>query len=489
MKSSRRTSWSKSASLAMLIALAGVLLRLYRLDAQSFWGDEALSSLIAASTTSEIWNNAFGSANPEGYYLLLHFWSSLVGRTDFALRYLSVLLGVLSIVLTYQLGRNVRSKRLGLWAAGIAMVTPYHVFYSQETRMYTLLYSLTCVMVLAYIWLWRRHGKPYWWIIYVVAAMAGLWTHFFAGLVVGTLAIHFVLVRLWSRFETDVPPPGWSGFLVANTAVVFALVLYIPHFFQRFLIVKAWRPLPTLANLLGLPLAFTASQFLSGTWKMIAFGSLTFLLIIVGLQVARALWQGPPASEWLLLLGLLALLPVIASFTISQVWKPVFSARVLIIVVPAFYLLLAWSAVHTREHRFNQLVLALLLPQMALGLHNWFFDASYAKPPVREAVRLVQEHGLPNVPVLHAIAESYMVFEHYAPNMDNCLLTDSTQPRVAKRIDPAAVSVQRFWFVVLPTYSYEPQLALRDGFDARFDRHQEWNIGGVQLYRYVSDEF
>jgi len=488
MKSMRRTAWSTSDWLLVVITLAGAFLRFYRLDAQSFWGDEALSSLIAASSVSDIWSNAFGSANPEGYYMLLHFWMSLAGETDLALRCLSALLGVLSIVLMYQLGKSFRSKRLGLWAAGITTVTPYHVFYSQETRMYMLLYCLTCITVLAYTRWWQGYGRHHWWIVYFLAAVAGLWTHFFAGFVVAALAIHFFLVRLWPRFATTASPPSWSGFAVTHGAIASAFLLYVTHFAQRLLIVKAWRPLPSLSDLTGLPLTFTTSQFLGGAWQTIALGCVTFLVIVVGLQAARALWRGSPASEWLLLLGLLLVTPVMASFTVSQIWKPVFTARVLIIVVPALYLLVAWSAAHTRERHFNQLILALLLPQMMLGLHNWFFDPSFAKPLIRDAVRLVQDLEPTDAPVLHAIAESYMVFEHYAPSVENCLLSDPVQPRVGKRIDPADVSYQRFWFVILPTYAHESQLALLDDLDSRFERRQERSVGGVQLYLYVSDE-
>ncbi len=486
MSPKHRSNWSRPAKILILLTLTSALIRFYRLDAQSFWGDEALSALIAASNLSEIWNNVFGSTHPEGYYILLHFWIRVAGRSDFALRYLSAWWGVLSIVLTYQLGRNIRSRRLGLWAAGITTVTPYHVFYSQETRMYMLLYSLTCIIMLAYIQLWRDRKKYYWWIIYVVASMAGLWTHFFAGFVLCALAIHFLVLRLWSGFEIDVSCLGWYGFIIANGAIGVAFILYIPHFIPRLQIVRGWRSSPSLSDLVGLPLTFTVSNFSSGTWQMVTLGSVTFLLIVVGLQVARALRYGFPASKSLLLLSLLLLVPVTVSFIISHVWKPIFAARVLTIVVPALYLLIAWSALHTRERRFNQIILALLLPQMLFGLHNWFFNPAYSKPPIRDAARLVRDSELAKEPVFHAIAESYMVFEHYASSIDNCLLTDPAQPRVGKRIDPEDISNRRFWFVFLPTYAYESQIELRDSLDARFGRQQEWNVGGIKLYHYVS---
>jgi 4-amino-4-deoxy-L-arabinose transferase-like glycosyltransferase len=498
------SSWSRSAWILLLIVLVGAVLRLYRLDAQSFWGDEAFSALIAASSSAQVLGNAFASVHPPGYYFLLYLWRSVAGGTDLALRYPSTLLGVLGIVLTYQLGRNIRSKHLGLWAAGITTLAPYHVFYSQEARMYSLLYCLACVIMLAYIRLWRGGGLG-WWTAFVLASAAGLWTHFFAGFVIAVVGGHFCLLRLWRtdsgrpppwRISTGKASPGWCGFFIANAVIALTFGLYLPRFVGQTQIVdtETWRVPPSLGELVGLPLALAISQFLSGVWQMVAFGCVTFLVIIVGLQVARALWQRAPASDWLLLLALLFLVPVATSFVVSQFWKLIFLARVLIVVVPAFYLLIAWGAAHTRERRFNQLVLLLLLPQVILGLYHWFFVPSYAKPPVRDAAHLVRESELADAPVIHAVATSYKIFAHYAPDLDNRLLSGSPmslQPdEVYERmggevINPAAIPGDCFWFVVFPIHSHEFQFAMRDDFDVRFQRQQEWDVSGIQIIYYV----
>lgn len=490
-----RPSWSRSAWTLLLIVLVGAILRLYRLDAQSFWGDEAFSSIIAASSSIEVLSNAFGSVHPPGYYFLLHLWRSVAGGTDLALRYPSALLGVLGIVLVYQLGRNIRSQCLGLWAAGITALAPYHVFYSQEARMYTLLHCLTCVMMLAYIRLWR--GKePGWWIVFVLASIAGLWTHFFSGFVIAVLGGHYCLLRLWPRVSVKRTPPGWPGFFIANGIIALTFGLYWPRFLGQAQTVDAeiWRVPPSLGELIAFPLALTISQFLSAAWQMAAFGCVMFLVIIIGLQCVRALWQQAPAAEWLLLLALLFLIPVTTAYVVSQFWKLIFVARVLIIVAPAFYLLLAWSAAHTRERRFNQLILVLLLLQATLGLYNWFFVPSFSKPPVRDAAYLVQESEFADAPVLHASATSYKIFNHYAPDLDNRLLAgsplslqpDEVYERMGGRlVAPAAVADDRFWLVGFPIHSHEFQFATRDDFDARFERQGEWNISGILVYYYA----
>ena len=493
----RGSSWSRSNWILSLIVLVGAAIRLYRLGAQSLWGDEALSALIAASSSVEVLNNIFASVHPPGYYFLLHLWRCVAGGTDLALRFPSAWLGVLGIPLTYQLGRSIRSERLGLWAAGITALAPFHVFYSQEVRMYTLLHCITCTLMLIYVQLWCRE-RPGWWGLFILVSVFGLWTHFFIGLVIAVLGGHFCLLRLtsWPVASIERDPPSWLGFFTANGVIALTLGLYWPRFLGRAQMVDSeiWRTPPPLSEVVGLPVALTVSQFLSGAWQMAALGCVLFLLIIVGLQAARAVWRSAPAANWLLLLVLLFLAPVMISFVVSQFWKSIFVARVLIIVVPALYLLIAWSVVHTHERRFNRFLVILLLLQMTLGLYHWFFDPTFAKPPVREVAYRLQSSELTDAPMIHAIATSYRIFNHYTPDLDHRLLADTPMAlrpnEVFGRmgggvIEPADAPADGFWFVVFPIHSHEFQFARRDDFDARFNQRREWNVGGIQMYYYV----
>jgi hypothetical protein len=63
---------SRATVLALVIMALGFGLRLNRLDAQSFWYDEAYSATVASGTPAQIFLNYFHDVHPPGYYLILH---------------------------------------------------------------------------------------------------------------------------------------------------------------------------------------------------------------------------------------------------------------------------------------------------------------------------------------------------------------------------------------------------------------------------------
>src|SRR5436190_24137920 len=91
-------------TLVALLLLATAT-RLYHLQSQSIWFDEGWSAYGAAQPT--LWD-AFQSdaTNPPLYYGLLNISARFTGDSEFALRWFSLVVGLLTIPLAYQLGRT-----------------------------------------------------------------------------------------------------------------------------------------------------------------------------------------------------------------------------------------------------------------------------------------------------------------------------------------------------------------------------------------------
>ncbi len=165
--------------LLILIILLAFGLRVFHLDTQSIWYDEGLSIYLAQQPPAQAIALSATTDHPPLHTLLLGGWMSLAGTSDFAVRYLSAFFGVLMVALTFALGRKV-DERVGLIAAGLMALSPFAVYYSQETRGYTLLTSLVLIATLAFIRLVRGDHRRRTWAIYVASLSAALYTHYFA---------------------------------------------------------------------------------------------------------------------------------------------------------------------------------------------------------------------------------------------------------------------------------------------------------------------
>jgi len=126
-------------ALALAVILLAAGLRLHRLDAQSLWNDEGASVAMTRRAPAEIVTNSAADIHPPGYYLLLAGWTALAGRSEFALRALSALAGVLSVALVIALGRRLFDRPAGLIAGAILAAHTFAIYYAQEARMYALL--------------------------------------------------------------------------------------------------------------------------------------------------------------------------------------------------------------------------------------------------------------------------------------------------------------------------------------------------------------
>lgn len=122
-----------------LILTAALLLRLINLN-QSLWLDEAINTVY--SQKYNFWDfltvYSLGDFHPPLYFGILWIWTHLFGTSEIIVRIPSVIFGILTVWLTYLIGKKLFSEKAALVAAAILAFNPLHVYYSQEARMYSL---------------------------------------------------------------------------------------------------------------------------------------------------------------------------------------------------------------------------------------------------------------------------------------------------------------------------------------------------------------
>jgi hypothetical protein len=183
------------------------------------YGPLSPAEIFNRIATEDIWHVPL-------YYLLIGGWGSLVGWSHVALRALSLLFGLLSIAMAYRLGRDLHSPLAGLGAAVAVGASAYYLYYFHELRGYTLNVLLSEIVIWSY-WRASRTYSRFALAMFFLSALAILYTHYLAALVLAALGLYHLLIapkdRMW-----------WQ---ITGTAVL-AGMLFLPWLGVT---LRAWR--------------------------------------------------------------------------------------------------------------------------------------------------------------------------------------------------------------------------------------------------------
>jgi len=351
------------------ILLLAAALRLYRLEAQSFWNDEGNSARAAERSVPLILEAAQGDIHPPAYYLLLHVWRGLVGESEFALRAFSAFCGVLTVALTYALGRRLLGAPTALGAAFFAALSPLGVYYAQEARMYALLGLLSAASTYFLVRIVPvRRGSPVAYrlslIAYWLSAGAGLYTHYAFPFV---LAVHNLLFVSWWLVRQR---GRWRALLEWAATQAAVLLAFLPWLPTALRAVTGWPSagggyelLPALLTILRTLTAGITLDPSKAGWALSLFGAMLLL----------ALW--PRRTDLPAVAALLTwLLLPIALILAFDLYKPAY-LKFLLVVLPPFQLLVAHGA-----HRLS--LIAYRLSPVADGV----LHMAYRLAPVADRV-------------------------------------------------------------------------------------------------------
>jgi len=468
-----------SARTLSAVALLGLVLlsftlRIYRLDGQSLWGDEGWSVYFAGQpSVASVLRNAHDAGDvPPGYYLTLHAWIQAAGQSEFALRYITLFCGVLAVPALLVLGRRLGGMGTGVIAALLLALSPFHVYYSQDARMYaqTLFFTL-----LSTYFFWRlftentRKASRPWqmWAGYVTSSTLAVYSHLFAGYIILAQALLWLGDLLWRRRA------AWRTALhcLSAQAVTFAL----PSLAE----IYVWDRVPALseeAGRVGIPLLVILrhclSVFSAGVpiitsapeevaWPVLA----PFLLLLV----LALLW--PWKRRILVFMVTCLSVPILVTFLISFPPLPGW-IRYFIAASPFYYLLLARGA-HglsslalpgslTVRRRVGQagLIALLVVPlnfAQVRSLYRYYTDSLYWRWDYRAQMATMAEAVEAGAVIVYNGRDASLILKYYLPDDTSYLVVPSVcnenenenenEERIRDEIAAIAAGYEQIWLV------------------------------------------
>lgn len=387
-------SWTLVDLMVLLfVCLLAVALRCFELERPGIWFDESSSCRWIEFPLSELFQRTAADCHPPFYWILLKGWSVLFGNSIGVLRSMSSLFGVATVLAAYALVHDLPllaesnrhwSVSSFRFAAGLAAVliaiSPFHVEWSQEMRMY----SLGTFEVLISTWLLVRGLSPgspqrVIWCGYSLVGLCLVYTLYFS---LFTLLAHGVYVVGRGMFTGR-----WSGgYFTAIAVIALGWIPWLPSLWSMFRTVQTSFPQGPL----------TWPEFRELFWQMFVPQSHSWnndyakiLLIEISVAVIILLIFRPQQGS--VLIGLCAFIPIYAIVNISLFSQSLIARHRLILA--QIFILLGWSLVVQRI-RFNVLRwilagLSVLASCAATSNYLQYRETKASLPGLRAAMKAI----------------------------------------------------------------------------------------------------
>ena len=207
-------------TVALALTLLGGALRLYHFTKLSLWFDEGVSLFLARLPWRTIFFNIdIYDTHPPLYPAVLKALGPFLPEM-YAGRILSVVAGTLTILVIYELGKRLMGPGVGLLAAALLAISPVHIWYSQEARMYAVVALLVALSYLALI-AFHQEARALWAVLYALATASALYMDYSS---IYSLAPQ-VLIFLWFA---KVHGRKAMPIFVAAAVVVLAYLPWVP---------------------------------------------------------------------------------------------------------------------------------------------------------------------------------------------------------------------------------------------------------------------
>ena len=348
-------------------------LRCVELGQESFWTDEGVG--LSALRTGIVAHLRDVETSPPLYFILNKIWALLFGESYVALRLAAVLPGALSVPAIYVCARR---WGLGVWW-GVALMVwvalhPLLYFQSQQARHYALL------LLLGIVWLStippllledaRRRDQA----AFLLAGFLGFSTHYYFAFYL--LASGAGVVLAWSL--RGIAARQGLRLVALHAALGAACCAYVPLLrHQLGLGHTEYLPIPVCRDLARVYGSMNAFGSETQGWGWVLPWGLGLLFVgVAGCFVAAR--RGAENAGKVGMILALAIVPNVAAFAVSVLWKPVFfPARYSTVFIPAFMIAMAmgWSAWRPVAQRLIAVGLfAALIPVAAATLHQYWSE-------------------------------------------------------------------------------------------------------------------
>ena len=187
-----------------VILILAVVLRLLFIDKPTgLWYDEIVSYKQASmpNVISVILYTLKTDVHLPLYQLFLHLWSQIFSFSDLSLRLFSAICGILTCVLSYFAGKELKDNKTGIIVFSMFAINSFLIFYSQEVRMYAFLMLLAVLNILFVVRIKNNPSKKLNYLMFGLSSICIIYTYTISFIYVFSLIFAMIMYTLRQNKE------------------------------------------------------------------------------------------------------------------------------------------------------------------------------------------------------------------------------------------------------------------------------------------------
>ncbi|MEQ8763327.1 MAG: glycosyltransferase family 39 protein [Planctomycetota bacterium] len=417
---------SKPSWLWMIgLTLGAAALRLPTLGHWSLSGDEIYSHYDALGVDLDDWGSTpWGVRHYPLVYVLIRLAYEVFGQSELAARLFPALFGIAAVPAIYWALSRFTRQAVARWAALLILLSPWHLFNSQNARFYSAVFFFGGAgMLLVFSALERNRARNLWAGL-ICLGLATL-SHPSGGLAMGAVVVYVLLIALLPGFER---PPGLNRRILLPPGILLGVVAVLAS--------------PKAYDLIMMRKSSQLREAVYDTTHLISalifnIGPHLCLMALVGAVVL--LWRRNRLGLFLVSIAAIPIVSLILlSFKFSTGHRYAFSVAPAVFILAAVGIAAVVKLVRTRSLACAVAVASIFLLYPSSSLLSYYQDGD------RHDFRGAAEQVAASFEVGDVIlAESHGYVEHYAPGLYALEL-----PMPWERMQELARRNRRVWCIV-----------------------------------------
>lgn len=491
--------------LLVIVLIVASAARFWNLGTESFWYDELAMTDLTDSMDDVVATLRIG--NPPLMIILGHIWGEIFGYDEVGVRSLSAVVGVGAVGMLYAVSKQLFDKNIALIAAGLAALSGYLIYYSQDYRYYSMIVLLT---LLTYYFFVRalQTEKRWYFALNVLFSVLCYYTHPFGVFMMFAQGIFFLIYA--QQYKSL-----WIPWFVSQIAII---LLTLPHIWLLWTvyldsssnnllsyIVRVRYNTPFFATvkyivydeiyLRVIPLATANIVFFSGViYRIRRPGESYSKCIRKDLQNLKALFTNDLNSLLLVLIWFFSIM--IIPYLLGFVMGPTFLDRYVIGAAPPFFILLAVALWAMRNSIPLYASVGALLVVMIFGLLAYYEEPR--KEEWEHVFNIIEENETANDRIIYNLGIynpgvrlrfEYAAKIYYEGSLDRCLyyVNQIDDPEFRYDLDNCIGDADHIWIVMREYYSGDDRVKmlenhLNESFNVQLVNRMTYY--GIQLLEY-----